>query len=44
LRRHRSVEGYPHENGSNTSDRRCAQAHGAALLFCGDRRLSLIHL
>lgn len=33
-----------HENGSNTRDRRCAQAHGAALLLCGDWRLSLIHL
>jgi hypothetical protein len=36
-----SAEGYPHENGSNTGKRRCAQAHGAALLLCGDRRLSL---
>jgi len=38
------LQEYPHENGSHTSDRRCAQAHGAALLLCGDRRLLLIHL
>jgi hypothetical protein len=37
-------EGYPYENGSNTRDQGCAQAQGAALLLCGDWRLSLIHL
>jgi hypothetical protein len=43
-RRDCSAKGYPHQNGSNTSNRRCAQAHGASLLLCGDQRLSLIYL
>jgi hypothetical protein len=42
--RYRPAEGYPHENGSNTGDRKCAQAQGAALFLSGDRRLLLIHL
>jgi hypothetical protein len=32
----------PHEIEWQASDRRDAQAHDAALLFCGDRSLSLI--
>jgi hypothetical protein len=38
------AKGYPYENGSNTRDEGPAQARGAALLLCGDSRLSLIQL
>jgi hypothetical protein len=44
LSRDCSAKGYPHENGSSTSNQRFAQACGAALLLCGNRRLSLIRL
>jgi hypothetical protein len=43
-RRDCPAKGHPHENGSHTGERRRAQAQGAALLLCGDRRLSLTRL